>query len=240
MMSLLTARRRFSWSSSTPRPHADALGRGDQLEPIADRIYHALVCRGIDVAPAEALARALCVPESVLCAGAARVPYLGLCGTGRELMVFCLPPEPIEAGFCAEYRDGRLMLRLPGQGRRPALLLSGRRVGPVPVEEREQTVGAGELAHLVSRLTLMARGWLPQVAASPMRVLFELIAAGWRSGPPPELRAGGELGVHRVDFTHPIGRGPVGPTHRLELVTHHHNGTHQLVNVYPGLGEASR
>jgi hypothetical protein len=218
---------------TAPNPHARDLTA--ELDQIARQIYRALAHRGIDLTPAHRLADSLDVPETVLRAAVARTPYLGLCETALDPMVFCLPPQPLAAGFLAEVRGRHLALRLLARGR-PALLLSGRQVGPVPAAEREETIGSGELAHLVSRLTLMAASWLPPAAMSPTRLLFELIASGWRSG--SRSRDSGELAVHQADFDQPIAWGPIGSTRRLELVTHYHGGTHQLVNIYPSPREA--
>lgn len=206
--------------------------RGPDLDAVAHRLGQVLVGQGVDLAGVDQLARALKVSESVIRAGAAHAWFLGLCAAEDRLMVFCLPPQPLAAGFHAEHRRGRLVLRLPVRHHRPALLLSGHWLGPVPVGDRGETAGAGELAHLVSRLVLMARSWVPTNAPDPARYLFELIAWAWRSGPTPR-RGSGSLTVHRADLGRPVAMNKEIPTSRLELVTNHHGGHHQLVNVYP-------
>lgn len=205
-----------------------------ELEPVTRQLTEVITRRGIDHLPVEELAGRLRLSAAAVRAASAHAPHLGLCrGPGEGLMVFCLPPAPVAAGFHVEHRRGRLVLRLPARGHRPALLLSGRWLGPVPVAERADTIGSGELAHLVSRLTLMARPWLPARAPDPVRYLFELIAHAWHLGPTPG-RPGGGLWVHRVDFGHPVAWPPGGePTGRLELVAHHRGGRHLLVNLYP-------
>lgn len=211
-----------------------SISRAPDLGMVARWLYRVLSERGVDLAPVEALARAGKVSASEVRAAAAHAPYLGLCGTESQLMVFCLPPQPLAAGFLAEPRRERLVLRLPVRDHHPALVVSGHRVGPVPVSEREETIGSGELAHTVSRLTLMAASWLPPTA-DPTRCLFELIAQAWRLGPTPR-RAGGTLAVHRADFGRPIARTNGSTSSRLELVLNHQGGAHQLVNVYPIAG----
>jgi hypothetical protein len=217
------------------RHHTPPWRAGDRvpvLDAVAQRLAQILAGRGVDLGGVEQLARALKVNESVVRAAAAHAWFLGLCAAEERLMVFCLPPQPLAAGFHAEHRRGRLVLRLPVRHHRPALLLSGHWVGPVPVGDRGETVGAGELAHLVSRLVLMARSWLPTNAPDPARYLFELIAWAWRSGPTPR-RGAGMVAVHRADLGGPVALCNGVPTSRLELVTNHQGGIHQLVNVYP-------
>ena len=217
------------------RHHTPPCRAGDRvpdLDTVGHLLRQILAGHGVDLAGADQLARALKVNESLVRAAAAHAWFLGLCAAEERLMVICLPPQPLAAGFQAEYQRGRLVLRLPVRQHRPALLLSGHWVGPVPVGDRGETVGAGELAHLVSRLVLMARSWLPSNAPDPARYLFELIAWAWRSGLTPR-RGAGTVAVHRVDLGRPVALRNGVPTSRLELVTNHQGGTHQLVNVYP-------
>jgi hypothetical protein len=211
----------------------NALDLAPVLPTVADLLCRLVTDAGVDLAPVDQLAHALNVSAAVVRAAAARVPYLGLCGPERDLMLFCLPPAPIAAGFHAEPRHGRLVLRLPARDHRPALLLSGHRVGPVPAHDRDHTIGAGELAHLVSRLTLLARRWLPPSTPDPMRHLFELVAHAWRLGPTPR-RPEGTLSIHRAEFGRPIAWPGGLPASRLDLVLNHQGGGHhQLVNLYP-------
>jgi hypothetical protein len=234
-MSTLTIRHRPSVAAPvTHRRHADeyALDLAPELPTVAGLLYRLITDAGVDLALVDQLAHALNISAAVVQAAAARMPYLGLCGPEHRLMLFCLPPAPIAAGFHAEHRRGRLMLRLPVRDHRPALLLSGHRVGPVPIHDRDNTVGAGELAHLVSRLTLLSRSWLPPSAPDHMRYLFELVAHAWRLGPTPR-RPDGTLSVHRAEFGRPIAWPGGLPTSRLDLVLNHQDGNHQLVNLYP-------
>jgi hypothetical protein len=213
--------------------HAElAIDLAPELGTVTEWLYRELNERGVDLAAVSDVAHALNVSESVVRAAAAGAVNLGLCAGENRVSLYCLPPQPLRAGFRAVPQQGRLMLRLPRRGRRAELVLSGQRIGPVPHADRDETVGSGELAHVVSRLTLMASSWLPPVPGSPTQVLFELIAAGWSAVAPPrgERR---ELGVHQVGFDRPIARTPHGYTSRLALVTHYRRGCHQLVNVYP-------
>jgi hypothetical protein len=116
----------------------------------------------------------------------------------------------------------------------PGLPLYGNRVGPVPAHDRDHTTGAAELAHLVSRLTVLARRWLPPSTPDPMRHLFELVAHTWRLGRPPR-RPDGTLSIHRAEFGRPIAWPHDLPASHLDLVLNHQGGHHQLVDLYPVL-----
>jgi hypothetical protein len=212
-------------------PSKRAIDLVPELGTVAHRLRGILSEQGIDLAPVAELAAALNISPSVVRAAAAHAPHLGLCGTERNLMLFCLPPQPLAAGFLAEQRHGRLVLRLPVRDHKPALLINGHRIGPVPVSERDETSGSGELAHTVSRLTLMAASWLLP-AADPTKFLFELITRAWRLGPTPR-RASRMLAVHRADFGRPIARCNGSTTGRLVLVLNYQGGPLQLVNLYP-------
>jgi hypothetical protein len=198
---------------------------------LADRVYQVLARRGIDFAPLGALAQALAVGEAELRLIAECAPNLGVCH-GRELVVYCLPPQPTAAGFEVTHWRGRLWLRLASSEPRPPLLVGGQHVGRVPAGDRDTTVGAGELAHAICRLTLMAGRWMPNVP-DPTRYLFELIAEGWRHA--TTTRHGG-FSTHQAEFDVPITLGsgaPGGGTNRLELVTNRSFRVHRLVNLYP-------
>jgi hypothetical protein len=231
---LTTRHRPFAapWLTHARRADEHVLDLAPELPTVAGSLYCLITDAGVDLAPVDQFAHALGVRAAVVQAAAARVPYLGLCGPEHNPMLFCLPPAPIAAGFHAEYRHGRLVLRLPVRNHRPALLLSGHRIGPVPAHDRDDTIGAGELAHLVSRLTLLARSWLPRSAPDPMRYLFELVAHAWRLGQTPR-RPEGTLSVHRAEFGRPIAWPGGVPASRLDLVLNHQGGHHQLVNLYP-------
>lgn len=196
---------------------------------LAGKIYRALVSAGVDFLPLDSLARKIGVAGDTIRRAAEVAPYLGVLPAKPEPLIYCVPPQPLAAGFTVRHREDRLMLWLPGRGLYPALMINGRHVGRVPGPERELTLGAGELAHTVSRLTLMAESWLPCVP-DPSRYLFELIVAAW--GQRPACRLDG-FGVHRASFDGIIATHPDGGTNRLELVTNRRRSVHQLVNVYP-------
>ena len=105
----------------------------------------------------------------------------------------------------------------------------------MPVSERGETIGAGELAHTISRPTLMAASWLPPTP-DPTKFLFELIAHAWWLGPAPR-RAGDMLAVHRADVGRTIAASDGSTSSRLELVLNYQGGLYQLVNVYPVRGD---
>ena len=189
-----------------------------------------LMCRTLadqraDCAPLDWLSSTLATPAARVRTAADYAPDLGCCPSHAGSLVYCLPRQPIAAGFEPVFRGGRLRLRLPAPGLRPALLIIGQRVGPVPEHEREGAVGTGELAYTVRRLTQMAADWLPD-CPDPTRYLFELIAEAWRHA---GTRCLGDLGIHRTSFESPIAAG----TNRLELVTNRRRTGQELVNVYP-------
>lgn len=198
------------------------------MSGLADQVYRYLVRRGIDFAPLDQLANRLGATARELRVAVDSVSYLGFC-TGGEPLVYCLPAQPMAAGFEVDHHAGRLVLRLPSHGLRPPLVISGQYVGPVPRHERPTTLGAGELAYVISRLTLLAGYWLPVIPSDPVRFLFELIAEGWRHASTSRLDGG--FGIHRTSFTQLIACDPA--TNRLEFVTNRHRGAHQLVNLYP-------
>lgn len=107
-------------------------------------------------------------------------------------------------------------------------MISGKHVGPVPRHERAATLGAGALAYVIWRLTLLAGYWLPVVTTDPTRMLFKLIAEGWRHA--STSRLGGGLDVHRTSFALLTASDPAPidssspPTDRR---------AQQLVNLYP-------
>ena len=200
---------------------------------LADLICRQLADHGVDCAPLAWLSRTLEVPAGQLRTTMNYAIHLGICHTRGGEVVYCLPRQPIAAGFTPTYRAGRMQLRLPAHRLRTPLLINGQRVGPAPERERATTPGAGELAYTVHRLTLMAMNWLPEVA-DPTRYLFELIAETWRHG--RTVRHIGELGIHRASFDRSTIFGPSDPdglTNRLELVTSRHLNGHELVNLYP-------
>ncbi|GAA5175168.1 hypothetical protein GCM10023321_80680 [Pseudonocardia eucalypti] len=188
--------------------------------------------QGVDFARLARLAHLLRVTGEQVRTAVAADPRLGICAE-PEPVVYCLPAGPVAAGFEVRRRAGRLLLRLPGRGLRPALLLSGCYLDPGMPYERIGTVGAGALAYTVARLTSLARHWLPPVP-DPTRHLFELTAETWRHG--ARQRQAGPLAVYRADFTELIATGPGlpdGGTNRLELVTNRCWGGYRLVHVYP-------
>lgn len=196
---------------------------------LADRLCQTLAEHDTDCAPLEWLAERLGVPETELRTAVDYALHLGIC----DEVLYCLPRQPVAAGFEPCHRGGRMQLRLRGSGLRPPLLIRGARVGPVPKPQRGQTLGAGELAYTISRLTLMATNWLPPTP-DPTRYLFELIAEAWRHGTGARQLRG--MGIHRAYFGTPIAVGPGAPggaTNRLELVTYRRLSGHELVNVYP-------
>lgn len=195
---------------------------------LADLICQRLAELNADCAPVAWLSRTLGVSAAELRATLDYALHLGICEEPTGPVLYCLPRGPIAAGFRPVHRDGRMSLRLPGRGLRPALLIRGCRVGPAPEHERGMTLGAGELAYTVCRLTLLAGRWLPG-GPDPTRRLFELVAEGWRHA--SGTRHLGGLGIHRASFDQPIAVRPV--TNRLELVTNRRKGGHELVNVYP-------
>ena len=194
---------------------------------LAAGIRRELARRRRDFAPVATLARTLRATPDAVRAAAAGERCLGLCGTA----VFCLPPQPLAMGFRAELRNQRLMLRLPAR-HRPDLWISGHRLGPMPPGEPDGAApfGRGELAHTITRLSLMARSWL-HPGIDPTRELFELIATAWLLGHRPKCV--GTLGVLRVDFNTPIAREHGRLTSHLELIVNLTQGAHQLVNVFP-------
>ena len=193
---------------------------------LADLVCQTLTERGVDCVSLAWLSGALDVPVDELRTTVRYAVHLGICHGADGSVMYCLPRQPIAAGFVPVYRDGRMRLRLPGCRLRPALWLSGQRVGPVPEHERDgTTLGAGELAYTVCRLGLMAASWLPP-SPDPLRYLFELVAEAWRHA--SGTRYLGGLGIHRAGFEAPIAFGPE-MTNRLELVTNRH----ELVNLYP-------
>ncbi|GAA5172789.1 hypothetical protein GCM10023321_73110 [Pseudonocardia eucalypti] len=195
---------------------------------LADLLRQTLAEHDLDCASLSWLSHTLGVPAVELRTAVKYALHLGICESGAGPVLYCLPRQPMATGFEAVHRNGRMVLRLPGHGLRPPLLISGQHVGPVPEDERAGTLGAGELAYTICRLTLMAGNWL--VAASdPTRLLFELIAEGWRHGSTSRLGRG--FSIHRASFTEAIATEPA--TNRIELVTNRHRGGHQLVNLYP-------
>ncbi|GAA5172737.1 hypothetical protein GCM10023321_73000 [Pseudonocardia eucalypti] len=198
---------------------------------LADLVCQRLAEFGVDCAPLIWLCRELGVSETELRATMDYALHLGIQPTRAGELVYCLPHQPIAAGFLPEYRRGRMRLRLPGRGLRSPLLIIGRRVGPAP--DGEATLGAGELGYTVSRLTSMAGTWLP-ASPDPARFLFELMAEAWRHADGTHQLGG--LGIHRASFQAPIaaGSGVSGDaTNRLELVTNRRGKGHELVNLYP-------
>ncbi|GAA5172708.1 hypothetical protein GCM10023321_72950 [Pseudonocardia eucalypti] len=193
---------------------------------LADLVCQTLADHGVDCAPLVWLSRTLDVPAAELRTTVHYALHLGICPDPTGPVLYCLPRQPIAAGFVPVHRGGRMLLRLPGCRLRPALGLSGQRVGPVPAHERGTTIGAGELAYTVCRLTLMAGNWLP-TSPDPARYLFELVAEAWRHA--SGTRRLGGLGIHRASFDTPIAFSAGAMTNRLELVTNRH----ELVNVYP-------
>ncbi|GAA5159559.1 hypothetical protein GCM10023321_40870 [Pseudonocardia eucalypti] len=200
---------------------------------LADLVCQTLADHRVDCAPLSWLSHTLGEPTADLRTTMDYALHLGICTDGTDEVVYCLPRQPIAAGFIPAHSVGHMQLRLPGQRLRPALLITGHRVGPVPESERGTTLGTGELAYTVARLTSMAASWLPD-SPDPTRYLFELIAEAWwhASG----TRHLGGLGIHRVNFEQPIASGPEVPgetTNRLELVTDRHLTGHELLNLYP-------
>jgi hypothetical protein len=195
---------------------------------LADLVCQQLAELNVDCAPIVRLTRLLGVPADELRTTVRYALHLGICEEPTGPVLYCLPRGPIAAGFRPVHRDGRMSLRLPGRGLRPALLVRGYRVGPAPEHERGMTLGAGELAYTVCRLTLLAERWLPG-GPDPTRQLFELIAEGWRHA--TGSRHFGDLVIHRASFDQPIAVQPV--TNRLELVTNRCRGGHELANLYP-------
>lgn len=194
---------------------------------LAARISRTLAHRGVDGARLPWLVHTLGAEASEIRLAVGSTPYLGICPDGGPV-VYCLPPQPMRAGFEVRWLAGRLRLRLAGRGLRPPLFIGGELIGPAPDDERDITPATGELGYTVCRLTLMARSWLPP-APDPTRLLFDLITEAWRHG--TTSRLGGGFSVHRANFTAPIATGPV--TNRLELVTNRGRGGHRLVNIYP-------
>lgn len=200
---------------------------------LADRVCRVLLERGVDFAPLVSLAKSVDAEARAVLAATTHVPYLGFLTIGSEPNVYCVPPQPGLAGFRVAHRSGRLRLRLPARGLRPALWISGQRVGPAPRAERASPAGSGELAYTVACLTRIAENWLPDVP-DPAMYLFELIVEGWRHA--SASSEGGGLGIHRARFTESIAFGagaPGGATDRIELVTNRYLTGHELANVYP-------
>lgn len=193
----------------------------------ADLMCQRLAEFGVDCGPLTWLSDELGVSATELRCTMDYAPHLGIRSTRAGELVYCLPRQPIAVGFLPEYRRGRMRLRLPGHGLRPALLITGHRVGPAP--EGEATLGTGELGYTVSRLAAMAASWLP-ACPDPTRFLFELIAEAWRHA--SGTRQLGGLGIYRASFQTPIATLDE-PTNRLELVTNRRAPGHELVNLYP-------
>lgn len=184
---------------------------------LAHRVRRTLTDHNVDYVSLDWLSRVLDVTEPELYLATATTPHLGI-HRGPAPTVYCLPPQPVAAGFEVRQDTGRrLLLRLPGRGPRPPLVITGQRVGPEPA-------GAGELAYTVRRLTQMAANWLPDPG-----ILFELVAEAWRHA--ETTHPGGGVWLHRADFAEAITAD--GSTNRLELVTNRRWGAHQLANVYP-------
>lgn len=201
---------------------------------LADQVCQTLGDHEVDCAPLAWLASTLGVPATELRTTVNYALHLGICeDAAAGPVMFCLPRQPIAAGFQALHRRGRMRLRLPARGLRPALTIRGHRVGPVPEHERAATLGGGELGYTINRLTRMAATWLPD-SPDPTRYLFELIVDGWRHA--WGVRQFGGLGIHRASFELPMAFGPGAPdgiSNRLELVTNRRRGGYELVNVYP-------
>lgn len=196
---------------------------------LADRLGQTLAEHRMDCAPLNQLAHFLGAAAAALLTATAYAPELGICTDEGQPLVYRLPRQPIAAGFRPVCRGGRMWLRLPGHGPRPALWITGRRIGPARAGECGAPMASGELAYTLNRLVSMAADWLPD-GPDPARYLFELIAQAWWHG--SGTRQLGGLAVHRARFEAPVTLGP-NPANQLELVTNRCGTGRELINAYP-------